>query len=98
MVKQNIKILIGHDGFDSELTFNEMFLLKKCGLSESEIIKGATIYPSEWLGITEQFGSMSANKKANILILNKNPLEDIQNIRTSHMVLQNGKVIFRESR
>jgi hypothetical protein len=94
ITKQNIKILIGQDGCNPESTFNEMFTLKECGLSESEIIKGATIYPSEWLGITEKFGSISANKKANILILNKNPLEDIQNIRTSYMVLQNGKVIF----
>ncbi len=96
MIKRNVKILVGQDGFNPEFTFNEMQLLKEIGLSESEIIKGATIYPAEWLGITERIGSISANKKANILILNKNPLENIRNIRTAHLVLQNGNFAFQE--
>ena len=73
-----------------------MELLKEIGLSESEIIKGATIYPAQWLGIADQLGSISPNKKASILILNKNPLEDIQNIKTAQLVLQNGKIVFQE--
>ncbi|MCJ7577338.1 MAG: amidohydrolase family protein, partial [candidate division Zixibacteria bacterium] len=96
IIKQSAKILVGHDGYNPEFTFNEIELLKELGLSESEIIKGATIYPALWLGIADQIGSISPNKKANILILNKNPLEDIQNIRTTHAVLQNGKVVFQE--
>jgi imidazolonepropionase-like amidohydrolase len=97
IIKQSVKILVGHDGYNPEFTFNEIELLKELGLSESEIIKGATIYPALWLGIADQIGSISPNKKANILILNKNPLEDIQNIKTTHAVLLNGKVVFQES-
>jgi hypothetical protein len=96
MIKQNVKILVGQDGVMPEFTFNEMQLLKEIGLSESEIIKGATIYPAQWLGITNQWGSISSGKKANILILNKNPLEDIQNMKTAHLVLHNGKIVFQE--
>jgi len=96
MIKQNVNILVGQDGVMPEFTFNEMQLLKEIGLSESEIIKGATIYPAQWLGIADQFGSISPNKKASILILNKNPLEDIQNIRATHLVLQNGEIVFQE--
>ena len=96
VVKRKVKILVGQDGYIPRFTLNEMQLLKEIGLSESEIIKGATIYPAEWLGIADQLGSISPNKKANILILNKNPLEDIRNIRTTKAVLQGGKVVFRE--
>jgi len=96
MIKSGMKILVGQDGWNPKFTFNEMQLLKEIGLSEAEIIKGATIYPAKWLGISEQVGSISPNKQANILILNKNPLEDIQNIKTTHAVLQNGKFVFRE--
>lgn len=96
MVKRNVKILVGQDGFNPDFTLNEMQLLGAAGLSESEIIKGATIYPAEWLGIAEQIGSISANMMANILILNKNPLENIENLKTAYLVLQNGKVMFRE--
>ncbi len=96
IIKQRVKILVGQDGNNPEWTVNEMELLKEIGLSESEIIKGATIYPAQWLGIADQLGSISPNKKASILILNKNPLEGIQNIKTAHLVLQNGKIVFQE--
>jgi len=94
IINQGVKILVGQDGWNPQFTFNEMQLLKDLGLSEPEIIKGATIYPALWLGIADQVGSVSPNQKANILILNKNPLEDIQNIRTTHAVLLNGKTVF----
>ncbi len=96
MIKQNVKILVGQDGLMPEFTFDEMQYLKQLGLSESEIIKGATIYPAEWLGIAEQLGSVSPGKRASILILNENPLEDIENIKTTHVVLQDGKIAFQE--
>jgi imidazolonepropionase-like amidohydrolase len=96
MIKSSMKILVGQDGWNPRFTFNEMQLLKEVDLSESEIIKGATIYPAEWLGISEQIGSVSPNKKANVLILNENPLEDVQNMKTTCAVLLNGKFVFRE--
>jgi len=96
IIKQNVKILVGQDGYIPRFTFNEMELLKENGLSDAEIIKGATIYPAQWLGIADQSGSILPNKKASILILNKNPLEDIRNIKTTHTVLQNGKIVFQK--
>lgn len=96
IIKQSIKILVGQDGWNPKFTFMEMQLLKEIGLPESEIIRGATIYPAEWLGIANQSGSISPGKKGSILILNKNPLEDIKNIETKHTVLLNGKAVFHE--
>lgn len=96
VAKRKVRILVGQDGYIPRFTLNEMQLLKEIGLSESEIIKGATIYPAEWLGIADQLGSVSPDKKASILILNKNPLEGIQNIRTTHAVLRNGEIVFQE--
>ena len=96
MLKQGVKILVGQDGLMPEFTFDEMCYLKEAGLSESEVIKGATIYPAQWLGVTDRFGSVSPGKKASVLILNKNPLEDIRNIKTTHTVLQNGRIVFQE--
>ncbi|KPL03858.1 MAG: hypothetical protein AMJ90_02810 [candidate division Zixibacteria bacterium SM23_73_2] len=95
MAKREVKLLVGQDGLLPRFTFNEMQYLKDAGLSESQILKGATIYPAEWLGISENYGSVSPDKKANILILNKNPLEDIQNIKSTHLVLKDGKFVFQ---
>jgi imidazolonepropionase-like amidohydrolase len=75
---------------------DEMRRLKEIGLSESDIIRGATIYPARWLGIDHQLGTVSPGKKANVLILNGNPLEDIENIETTYAVLKGGKIVIRE--
>jgi imidazolonepropionase-like amidohydrolase len=94
-IRQGSKILIGQDGYNPLFTFNEMQLLKELGLSEWEIIQGATLYPAQWLRADQKFGSISPGKSANILILNKNPLKDIQNIKTTYLVLKNGEIVFQ---
>jgi imidazolonepropionase-like amidohydrolase len=94
-IRQRIKILVGQDGYNPLFTCNEMQLLKKLGLSEWEVIRGATLYPAQWLGKDQELGSISTGKSANILILNKNPLEDIQNIKTTSLVLKNGEIVFQ---
>ncbi len=96
MIEQNVKILVGQDGLMPQFTFDEMRYLKEVGLSEAEIIKGATIYPAQWLGMADQLGSISPGKRANILILKENPLEDIENIKTTYVVIKGGKIVFRE--
>ena len=93
LARGGTKILVGHDGWNPVFTLNEMRELKEIGLSESEIIRGATAFPAKWLGVTNQFGSILPNKRANILILSKNPLEDSQNLKSAHMVLLNGRII-----
>lgn len=90
MAKQKVKLLVGQDNVNPLGTLVEMKLLKDCGMDESEIIKGATLYPARWLGVEERLGSISAGKQANISIVDENPLEDIKNIRDPYMVIKNG--------
>jgi imidazolonepropionase-like amidohydrolase len=93
IIKRNVKILVGQDGYDPQFTFLEMKILNDNGLSEIETIKGATIYPAKWLGVDKEYGSIEPNKKANILILEKNPLEDIKNMQSKYLVIYNGKIV-----
>jgi len=93
---KGVKILVGQDGVLPAGTFAEMRILKERGLPESEIIKGATLYPAEWLGVSDRLGSIAPGKQADIVILIKNPLEDISNIETTFLVLMNGKVISKK--
>lgn len=94
--RKGVKILVGQDGVLPAETFAEMKILKKRGMPEAEIIKGATLYPAEWLGVSNRLGSIAQGKQADIVILNKNPLEDISNIETTFLVLKSGKVISKE--
>jgi imidazolonepropionase-like amidohydrolase len=95
--KRGVKMLVGQDDHAPEATFEEMKYLKRCEVAESEIIKGATIYPSRWLGVDDRLGSIRAGKQANILLLEGNPLEDIGNMESTFLVVQSGRVVFRKS-
>jgi len=96
-IKRKVKILVGHDGVRPDLLFNEMKKLRKRGLSELEIIRGATIYPAQWLGVEDRYGSISPGMLANLTILDNNPLEDIANLESPYMVIMNGRVVFTRS-
>jgi len=98
MAKRKVKLLVGQDNMNPMGTLVEMRLLSDCGMEESEIIRGATLYPARWLGVEERLGSISPGKQANISIVDKNPLEDIKNIRDPHMVIKNGKIAHHKSK
>lgn len=90
---QGVKMLVGQDGFDAEGTFAEMSLLRQCGLSEAEIIKGATIYPAQWLGVDGRLGSIAAGKEASLLIVAANPLDDITSLASPSVIIHKGKIL-----
>lgn len=92
MVKHNVPILVGHDGLNPAWTWEEMRLLRKCGLSPLDIIRGATIYPAQWLGKNE-LGTISPGKKADILLLTKNPFEDIHDAQSISCVIHAGEIV-----
>ena len=93
MAKNGVRLLVGQDGSSPEGAFAEMEHLKACGLSEQEIIRGATIYPAEWLGVEGRLGSISPGKQARILVLDRNPLEGIENIKTAFLVINGNQIL-----
>ena len=59
-------------------------------LTALEAIKTATIIPAKAMGLDTETGTLEIGKEADIAILNKNPLEDIRNLRTVSAVVTNG--------
>ena len=92
LIKRKVKIIVGIDSCQPN-TFQEMKILKSIGLSEKEIIKGATKYPADWLNVYDKYGSIESDKKANILIINDNPLEAIENLEKTHIVFKDGNIV-----
>jgi imidazolonepropionase-like amidohydrolase len=57
---------------------NEMIFLVENGFSAGEAIVCATSRAAELLGIQDEVGSLSAGKRADLLIVDGNPLDDIR--------------------
>ena len=74
----------------------ELELLVHAGiLSPLQAIASATQNPAEFLGRSEDLGTVEEGKIADLVILNSDPLEDIRNTRDIFGVIKGGKVIDR---
>ena len=76
---------------------SELQAMKKSGLSNWQIIQASTINGAKVLGKENEFGSISVGKKANLILLNSNPLEEIVHITSIDKVINNGVVIEPDS-
>lgn len=71
----------------------EMELMTRAGLSNEEVLRIATINGSRFLGVNDIVGTLEPGKLANMLILEKNPLEDIRYTRSIRKVILKGCII-----
>jgi len=75
----------------------ELELLVRAGLSPMEALEAATRCAAEMIGAADEFGTLEPGKRADLLILNANPLDDIRNTRSLESVIIEGRVVDREA-
>lgn len=56
----------------------EMELLREAGFHPLEVIRSATLYGAQALGLEKEIGSIEAGKLADLVIIDANPLENLQ--------------------
>lgn len=69
----------------------EMELMAEAGLTPSQIIQSFSKNAAEALGIGKTHGTLTKGRVADLIVLDKNPLDDIRNTRTIHAVYLAGK-------
>jgi imidazolonepropionase-like amidohydrolase len=72
--------------------WHEMELLAEAGVEPLKILQAATLNPAEFVKKGKDLGTIEAGKLADLIILGRNPLENVRNIRSLESVIQNGKV------
>jgi imidazolonepropionase-like amidohydrolase len=68
----------------------EIELYVQAGFTPMEAIQAATIVPARVMGLDKEVGTVEAGKRADVIILDGNPLESIHNIRNVEFVIANG--------
>ncbi len=70
----------------------EMWMLASGGMTPMEVLKCATVNGAHIVGRPAEIGSIEAGKLADLVIFDKNPLDDIHNTNTIHWVMKNGEL------
>jgi len=100
LAKEDVPMMTGSDTFGFVVpgfSLHEEFqFLQEAGLSPYEILKASTLTPARYLGSIATEGTITVGKNANLVLLNKNPLEDIKNTKTIEGVLLKGEWLGRD--
>jgi uncharacterized protein (TIGR02246 family) len=73
--------------------FTELKLMQQSGMSNWQIIQASTTNGAKILNKENDFGVISAGKMANMILLNGNPVSDINNLQKIQLVINRGDVI-----
>ena len=93
-----VKIAFGTDSgiptrFPGYLEHRELQLIVEAGLTPMKAIVAATGTNAEILGGAKQFGTLQSGRRADFLVLDANPLDDIHNTERLSAVWQSGKIV-----
>jgi imidazolonepropionase-like amidohydrolase len=69
-----------------------MWMLAQGGFTPLEVLRAATIHGARYLGLDGEIGSLEKGKLADLVVLDKNPLENIRNTESISMVMLNGRL------
>lgn len=100
--KAGVNIASGTDAgnigtFHASSYIQELEAMQHFGMNVPDIIKASTINPAIGFGKEQQWGSIEKGKLADLLLLQKNPLEALQNLNSIQLVFKNGKQLIPDS-
>lgn len=89
--KAGVDIVAGTDqAVPGHSLYRELELYVQAGFTPLEALQSATSVPARVMGMSKESGTIEAGKRADVIILNANPLDDIRNIRSVDKVIANG--------
>jgi imidazolonepropionase-like amidohydrolase len=88
-------IALGTDQSLGPAVHRELELLVGGGITTLEAIRIATLNSAIFLGKAREMGSVAEGKLADLVLLDANPLEDINNAKQIDMVIKDGQIIDR---
>ncbi|PQJ82663.1 amidohydrolase family protein [Polaribacter glomeratus] len=93
LANEGVKVNLGAHGQLQGLGAHwELWMLQQGGMSNHDALKAATINGADYIGAADEIGSLEKGKLADLIIMDKNPLEDIQNSNSVIYTMVNGRL------
>jgi imidazolonepropionase-like amidohydrolase/Tol biopolymer transport system component len=70
----------------------ETWMLAQGGMTPMEALRAATIDGAKYLGLEGELGSLEKGKLADLIVLDRDPLENVRNTDSVNMVMLNGRL------
>jgi imidazolonepropionase-like amidohydrolase len=88
-----VPIVAGTDeGIPGHSVHREIELYVEAGFTPLEALQAATIVPARAMKLEAELGTIEKGKRADLVVLNANPLDQIRNIRTVRWTIADGNV------
>ena len=75
----------------------EVWMMQQGGMTNHEALQTATINPAQSLGFDQWIGSLEVGKLADLLVMDRNPLENIRNTESIRYTMVNGRLYDAET-
>ncbi|MCM8568011.1 amidohydrolase family protein [Gramella jeungdoensis] len=99
MYENNVNILAGSDSgafnsfvYSGESLHLELEAMVNSGLTPAQALETSFINGPKFFGLEDSYGSLEKGKIADMIVLEKNPLEEIKNTRSIKFVIKNNKI------
>lgn len=98
LTDNNTKINMGSHGQIQGIGAHwEIWMLAQGGMTNQECIRAATMNGADYIGMGDQIGSIEEGKIADLIVLEKNPLDDIINTEFVKYTMINGRLFEAET-
>ncbi|HKE10219.1 MAG TPA: amidohydrolase family protein [Myxococcota bacterium] len=94
-----VPIIVGSDSgnwpivpyqFHGPTTLREIELLGQAGFAPMDVIASATRTPATMLGLEQEIGTVTVGKRADLVIVRDDPLQDLRALRTVQWTIKDG--------
>ncbi|SEL42787.1 Imidazolonepropionase [Aquimarina amphilecti] len=93
LTNEGVKVNLGAHGQLQGLGAHwELWMLQQGGMTNMQALQAATINGANYIGAGNDIGSLKEGKLADLIVLDKNPLENIRNTETVKYTMVNGRL------
>ncbi|RMA64368.1 amidohydrolase family protein [Ulvibacter antarcticus] len=90
---KGVSLRIGTDcRFGGRALLSELILLNKAGFSIEDVLQMATLNGYRAMDLDKNYGSIEVGKKADLLLFEKDPFDNVKNILSEKTVIKDGQV------
>ena len=87
-----VMLLAGTDGGS---LFDEMEAYAAAGVPNADVLRAATVNGARWLGREAEFGTIQPGRRADMVLVDGDPLANIADARKISAVIQEGRIVIR---